>query len=263
MGHDHEGQRVSRRRLITGVSSIGLGGLLAACAKAEGTTTVATAAITPRAATAGDVTALFAEARTCRMTADVTQGPFYFDADLVRSDIREGRPGVRLRVAIKVQDGRTCRPLPNAVVEIWHCDANGLYSGAEALSAAGPLSAGFKPLDNGEFADMKPADGTRYLRGAQVTNADGIVEFTTVWPGWYHGRTIHIHAMVHIADQRALTTQLMFDETLNREVMATRPYARRTGRTVFNEADEDFDPSMLMKTVPDGDGYLSAITLST
>ncbi|TDD56278.1 protocatechuate dioxygenase [Nonomuraea terrae] len=261
MGHDHEGQRVSRRRLITGISSLGLGGLLAACAKAESTTSVAT--ITPRAATAGDVTALFAEARTCRMTTAVTQGPFYFDADLVRGDIREGKPGVRLRVAIKVQDGRTCRPLPNAVVEIWHCDANGLYSGAESLSTAGPLSAGFQPLENGEFADMKPADRKRYLRGAQVANADGVVEFTTIWPGWYHGRTIHIHAMVHIADQRVLTTQLMFDETLNRKVMATQPYAQRTGRKVFNAADEDFDESMLLTTVPDGDGYLAAITLST
>ncbi|MFG2072257.1 dioxygenase family protein [Nonomuraea maritima] len=268
MGHDD--QCVSRRGLITGMSSIGLGGLLAGCASAEGTTTAPTTTPVPTptgsptatVAPVADLDALFAEARTCKLTAAATQGPFYFEAGRVRSDIREGKPGVPLRVAIKVQDAATCRPLRDAVVEIWHCDAAGLYSGAEAASAASALSAAFAPDENGRFTDMKPLDRTRYLRGTQVTNADGVVEFATVWPGWYHGRTVHIHAMVHAAGRRVLTTQLMFDEELSKRVLAMPPYAAHGLPDTGNAADEDFDESMLMNVVPDGDGYVGAIILS-
>lgn len=250
------------------MSSIGLGGLLAGCASAEGTTTaptttpVPTTTGSPTATVAPNLDALFAEARTCKLTAAATQGPFYFEAGRVRSDIREGRPGVPLRVAIKVQDAGTCRPLRDAMVEIWHCDAAGLYSGAEAASAASALSAAFAPDENGRFTDMKPLDRTRYLRGTQVTNADGVVEFATVWPGWYHGRTVHVHAMVHVAGRRVLTTQLMFDEELNKRVLAMPPYAAHGLPDTDNAADEDFDESMLMNVVPDGDGYVAAIILS-
>ncbi|TMR10317.1 hypothetical protein ETD86_40095, partial [Nonomuraea turkmeniaca] len=142
MGHDHEGQRVSRRRLFAGVSSLGLGTLLAACGSGNGTsatavTTSTGATVTPEATTVTDLTSLFADAGTCKLTATTTQGPYYFDADKIRSDIREDKQGVLLRVAIKVRDSETCKPLPNAVVEIWHCDAAGLYSGAEAQSTEG------------------------------------------------------------------------------------------------------------------------------
>ncbi|NUS04156.1 MAG: protocatechuate dioxygenase, partial [Nonomuraea sp.] len=138
MGHDDEGRRVSRRRLITGVSSLGLGGLLAACAPDRPAVTTSTgAAVTPEATTAKDLTSLFTEANTCRLTASTTQGPYYFDADKIRSDIREDKQGVRLRVAIKAQDSESCAPLANAVVEIWHCDAGGIYSGAESMSRGG------------------------------------------------------------------------------------------------------------------------------
>ncbi|MFC4113099.1 protocatechuate dioxygenase [Nonomuraea zeae] len=286
MGHDHEGQRVSRRRLITGISSLGLGGLLAACGSGSGTAAVTTstgATVTPQATTAKDLTALFAEANTCALTATTTQGPYYFDADKIRSDIREDKQGVRLRVAVKVQDSETCKPLNNAVVEIWHCDAAGLYSGAEAQSTGGgggappsgvPSGAptgpppsggpgGGGPGDGqGDMGDLKPTDDKRYLRGAQVTNGDGIVEFTTIWPGWYRGRTIHIHAMVHFSNERVLTTQVMFDEQLNSAVMAKAPYAEHTGRDTFNDGDNIYKDEMLMKIAEEDDGYLGVIVFS-
>ncbi|MBB6554180.1 intradiol ring-cleavage dioxygenase [Nonomuraea rubra] len=276
MGHDHEGQRVSRRRLFAGISSIGLGTLLAACSGSgpSAVTTSTGATVTPQATTAttGDLAALFEGAGTCKLTASTTQGPYYFDADKVRGDIREDRQGVRLRVAIKVQDSETCEPLKNAVVEIWHCDAAGLYSGAESMSTggggnppAGGAPTGPPPSGGGRedgSMDLTPVDDQRYLRGAQVTNAEGIVEFTTIWPGWYRGRTIHIHAMVHVSNERVLTTQFMFDEELNSVVMARAPYSARTGRDTFNDGDGIYQDGMLMKVAQEGDGYVGAIVLA-
>ncbi|WFE59960.1 hypothetical protein [Micromonospora sp. WMMD712] len=304
----HEGQRVSRRRLIAGIGSVGLAGLLAACGRDGGTVTTSTGeTLSPQAtaSTSADLTALFAEAGTCTLTASTTQGPYYFDADKIRSDIREDREGTRLRVAIRVQDSEQCGPLANAVVEIWHCDAAGLYSGAEAQSsgAGGAQGGGAPPSggpgggtppsgapdgtppsggpgggtppsgapgggaapgggSEGSAADLTPTDDKRYLRGAQVTNSDGIVEFTTIWPGWYRGRTTHIHAMVHVDNNRVLTTQMMFDEALNTKVYAAAPYAAHTGRDTFNDNDTIYADSMLMKVVEDGDGHLGVINFS-
>ncbi|MEV4574869.1 hypothetical protein AB0K16_16580 [Nonomuraea jabiensis] len=88
------------------------------------------------------------------------------------------------------------------------------------------------------------------------------MEFTTIWPGWYRGRTIHIHAMVHFSNQRVLTTQLMFDEKLNSAVMAKSPYSEHTGRDTFNDDDTIYDDSMLMKITQEDDGYLGVIVFS-
>ncbi|WP_144121897.1 protocatechuate dioxygenase [Catellatospora sichuanensis] len=296
MGHDHEGQRVSRRSIFAGISSIGLGSLLAACGDGTPATTTSGEAVSPDATTSADLTGLFADANTCRLAPSTTQGPYYFDADKIRSDIREDRAGTRLRVVLKVQDSEQCKPLTNAVVEIWHCDAAGLYSGAESLSSGGGGQPGGAPPSgapgggpggtppsgapggtppggnapggangggaNDGMADLQPVDDQRYLRGAQVTNADGIVEFTTIWPGWYRGRTVHIHAMVHVGSTRVLTTQLMFDEALNTKVFAAAPYASHTGRDTFNDGDGIFQNTMLLKVTEDGDGYLGVLVLA-
>ena len=287
MGHDHhEGQRVSRRTVFAGISSIGLGSLLAACTGSDGSgttqpvTTSTGATVTPQATTTADLSDLFDGANTCTLTATTTQGPYYFDADKIRSDIREDRQGTRLRVALMVQDSEACKPLSNAVVEIWHCDANGLYSGAESLStggSSGGSSGGGAPpagggpgsggssgggTSGGGAQDLTPTDDQRYLRGAQVTSSDGIVEFTTIWPGWYRGRTVHIHVMVHVSNQRVLTSQLMFDENLNSKVLATAPYNTRSGRDTLNSNDSIFNDSMLMKTTAETGGYLGVHVLS-
>jgi protocatechuate 3,4-dioxygenase beta subunit len=127
-GH-HEGQRVSRRSMFAGISSIGLASLLAACGDDE-----PSPAVSARATTSADLNSLLAGAGTRTLTPAATQGPYYFDADRIRSDIREDRPGRPLRIAIKVRDSEACEPLPDAVVEIWHCDVAGLYSGAESQS---------------------------------------------------------------------------------------------------------------------------------
>ncbi|MFG1702590.1 intradiol ring-cleavage dioxygenase [Nonomuraea sp. M3C6] len=249
MRHDHEGQRVSRRRLITsiGISSLGLGGVLAARS--------------PDATAVTDSGDLFSDARTCTLTPAATKGPFYFDADKIRSDIRENKPGVRLRLAIKVQDSDTCQPLPGVVVDIWNCDASGLYSGGERGAMIEQAEANTINHDR-PWPDLKPTDGKRYLRGAQVTDGDGVVEFTTVWPGWYPGRTVHIHVMVHIGNARVLTTQLMFEEALNCQVLSQPPYSHHRGRDTYNTNDLYYKDDLRLTVVEDGDGYWGAIILS-
>ncbi|WP_188192446.1 dioxygenase family protein [Nonomuraea sp. SYSU D8015] len=249
MRHDHEGQRVSRRRLITniGISSLGLGSLLAT--RSAGATA------------ATDLKDLFAKAQTCELTPAATKGPFYFDTDKIRSDIRDNKPGVRLRLAIKVQDSATCQPLPGVVVDVWQCDASGLYSGGERGSMIQHVESREITGDRA-WPDLKPTDEKRYLRGAQVTDGEGVVEFTTIWPGWYPGRTVHIHAMVHMGGSRVLTTQLLFEEELNWKVLSQPPYAQHRGRDTYNTHDPYFDDRLVVTVVEDGDGYWGAIVLS-
>ena len=283
MGHDHEGQRVSRRAIFAGISSVGLGGLLAACGDGgSGAVTTSTGeTVTPQASTAADLTGLFSGVNTCKLTQTTTQGPYYFDADKIRSDIREDKQGTKLRVILKVQDSEECKPLSNSVVEIWHCDAAGLYSGAESLSQSGSGQQGGGTPPSGQpgggtppsgppqggggedgAQDLTPTDDKRYLRGAQVTNSDGIVEFTTIWPGWYRGRTVHIHVMVHVDNSRVLTSQMMFDEALNTKVFSAAPYSAHTGRDTFNDGDSIYDDSMLMKITEESCGYLGVLVLA-
>jgi protocatechuate 3,4-dioxygenase beta subunit len=286
---------MSRRRLLGGVPVAALGGLLAACgrsARGPAGTPTPVAAL-PTAPASGDLAQLFAGASSCSLTPATTQGPYHLGALIFRSDIREDRDGMPLRLVFKVQDGESCAPLRNAVVEVWHCDALGRYSGAGARSAAGgaegsplatrvpgtPDAVPVPPVSPGgsqpasaapstlvpsaaDLPDLRPTDRRRYLRGAQEADLDGIAAFTTVWPGWYRGRTIHVHVMVHVGAARALTTQLMFDDQLNDQVLALPAYAGRGERDTTNATDPVFQPSMLVRTVPDGDGYLAAVTLT-
>ena len=247
--------RISRRKALAGAGSVGLGALLAACG-ADGdnttasveTTTGTTATVQPQ--TGKDLTALFGEDSACTLTPEETEGPYYFDANAIRSDITEDRDGVPLRLALRVRDAEACAPISNAVVDIWHCDAGGVYSGFESESQA----AGGAPTEGGSTGD------NRYLRGAQVTDTDGIVQFETVYPGWYQGRTVHIHAKVHVDNATVLTTQLYFDDAVSTEVFERDPYASRTGRETFNDNDFIFDQALVVPVSADGEGYAGAIS---
>lgn len=251
---------LNRRQALSALGTVSLASLLAACRTGEQTVTTAdvtttsgaTATIQPQTTATsakGSLIDLFDQAASCSVSAELTEGPYYFDVDSIRSDIREDRDGTTLRLAVRVREGAACTPIANAVVDVWHCDATGLYSGFESASQGGP--------GGGDG----PTDKETYLRGAQVTNSDGIVEFVTVYPGWYRGRTVHIHAKVHLDGSTVLTTQFFFDEAVNAEVYANEPYASDTGRDVFNDSDGIFDQQLVLTTTPDGDGYLSLITL--
>ena len=130
-------KRIDRRQALGAIGTISLGGLLAACGGDSGdggsasvaTTAGETATVEPKTTTSDATSALFDDAASCALTVEQTEGPYYFDADKIRSDIREDRKGTRLRLALRVRDAATCKPIPDAVVDIWHADAGGAYSG--------------------------------------------------------------------------------------------------------------------------------------
>ncbi|HEX6619304.1 MAG TPA: intradiol ring-cleavage dioxygenase [Solirubrobacteraceae bacterium] len=154
-----------------------------------------------------------AAATTCVLSPEVTEGPYWIDNDLTRRDITEDRPGLPLELVLTVQDAKTCTAIRGADVELWHCDAVGVYSGYESGSAGAP---------GGQHAS--PTDSDRYLRGHQKADADGRVRFLTIYPGWYRGRTPHIHLKVHVGGSVVHTGQVFFDERTTAAVYRHSPY---------------------------------------
>jgi protocatechuate 3,4-dioxygenase beta subunit len=161
-------------------------------------------------------------AGVCTITPEVTEGPFYFDPELERQDITEGRQGVPLTVRLQAVDSQ-CRPLAKARVDIWHCDAKGLYSGYPG---------------QGDGRDIDTS-GEKFLRGIQHTDEQGIASFQTIYPGWYRGRTTHIHFQVFTDANLAMTGQLFFPDDLSEHLFTTAaPYTDRPEkRDMFNAQD--------------------------
>ena len=206
----------------------------------------------------------------CLLTPQQTSGPFYLPLELLREDITEGKPGVPLRLRIAVTDVNNCALLPDAAVDIWHCDAQGYYSGVAAEPGSGA-------------SEDDAASGT-FLRGIQLTNADGVAELQTIYPGWYTGRAVHIHMAVHVegaADEGAGTYeggqvahvgQLYFDDAVNDQIFAAdEAYAGRDdARRTRNEQDGILgghlsEPGFMLALTPLGDtlqdGFLGEITV--
>jgi protocatechuate 3,4-dioxygenase beta subunit len=252
---DHQ---ISRRTALAG-AGVGLTVLLAACGRSGDPTSSSTtstqvptsdggtATVQPQTTSTPATADLFDDSATCTLTPEETEGPYYFEVDAIRSDIREDRDGTTLRLAVRVQDA-TCEPISGAAVDIWHCDAEGVYSGFESASTGGG-------------AGGSRTDEETYLRGVQVTNSEGIVEFLTVYPGWYRGRTVHIHAKVHLDSQTLLTTQFFFDEAVTDAVYAGVPYSQAGSRDTYNNSDSIYDDQTLLTLHEDGDGYLGLITV--
>jgi protocatechuate 3,4-dioxygenase beta subunit len=152
---------------------------------------------------------------TCVLTPEATEGPYWIDDNLTRRDIREGKAGLPLVLQLTIVSAKTCKPIRRADVEIWHCDAAGNYSGFDSGSGGGGPGGG------------GPATSTRYLRGHQRSNASGVATFLTVFPGWYPGRTPHIHMKVHVgsADRVVHTGQVFFNEAITAAVYKQAPYS--------------------------------------
>jgi len=151
----------------------------------------------------------------CVLTPEQEEGPFYIDLGQVRRDIVEDRPGVPLALAVTVVDANTCEPIRDAAVDIWHCDALGIYSG-EPTEGSG---------------------GETFLRGIQLTDKGGLAEFVTVYPGQYPGRTTHIHLKVHTGGRVSHTGQLFTTDRQDAEVFALPPYNRNPAAITPRNAD--------------------------
>lgn len=155
----------------------------------------------------------------CWLTPEETEGPYYFDPGLIRRDITEGKTGVPLALAIGVVDA-SCRAVPNLLVDVWHADKDGLYSGYA------------QPGGN--------TQGQTFLRGTQPTDTAGVARFDTIYPGWYQGRATHIHFKVRIPDATYVTSQFAFDDAINDSVYATSLYAGRGPNPTSNAEDNIF-----------------------
>lgn len=233
--HEREEARLTRRDSLLGLgglaaAALGAGGVLAALDGQE-----AEAASSGPAAVASGLV-------TCVLTPEMTEGPYYLDGDKVRRDIREGRPGTRLDLATTVVDVSTCKPINGALVDIWHCDAGGTYSG---------------------FA-QEGTDGKTFMRGIQRTNKSGLATFVTVYPGWYSGRTVHIHVQVSLGGNVLHTGQLFFPEALTDAVYKRAPYRSRPGRDTRNATDSIFrngGSKSVLKIAKNGSGYVARMTM--
>ena len=184
-----------------------------------------------------------AQPSTCSLLPQQTSGPFYFDAKQVRRDIAEGRPGIPLKLALQVVDATSCSPVPGALVDVWHTDAAGIYSGYSG---------------QGDTRQVDAA-GEDFMRGIQIADQDGRAEFTTIYPGWYPGRAPHIHFKVLLDRETAVTSQLYFPTATSISVYAEPPYDGRSGTLTTNENDilgrnRDL-PALLMTVDKEDDGY--------
>jgi len=209
------------------------------------------------ASTGGGTTAL----PSCVVRPELTVGPYFVDRQVNRSDIRSDptsgavSAGVPLALTFNVSgvDGGRCAPLAGAMVDVWHCDAAGRYS------AVNDRMIGFDTV------------GQKFLRGYQLTDAGGRATFTTIYPGWYQGRAVHLHfkirtpaAAAQTADAaRAyeFTSQLFFDDALSDRVFARPPYAAKGQRALRNADDgiyREAGSQLVLAAAPAGSGYAAS-----
>jgi len=221
-------QRLSRRSILR------LAGIAAA--------SLGTGAWKARYAEGGGPPAVEVGSVSCVLSPEMTEGPFYIAREKVRRNITDGHPGTPLVLRLTVVDASTCKPIKGAAVDIWHADAAGNYSGFGAGS------------------------GSRtFMRGIQRTDANGVATFRSVYPGWYQGRTVHIHVKVHVRGRVVHTGQLFFSDALTDRVYRNAPYNKRPNRTTRNADDSIFvnggHRSMLAVSRRAAGGYLGKITM--
>src|SRR5215208_718352 len=178
---------------------------------------------------------------TCVLTPEQTEGPYYIDGEKLRRNITEGKPGTPLSLHLKVVNASTCKAIRGATVDIWHADAVGVYSGFGAGAAS-----------------------RTFMRGIQRTNAQGLAIFRTVYPGWYQGRTVHIHVKVHLGGDVVHTGQLYFPDAVTDAVYRRAPYTSRPSRSTRNSSDAIFrngGSRSLLALRKGASGYTASISM--
>lgn len=193
----------------------------------------------------------------CLVRPELTEGPYYVDEELNRSDIRSDpsdgtvRAGALLALTFNVSraSSSACEPLADAIVDVWHCDALGAYSDVS--------DPGFNTA------------GKKFLRGYQVTGSDGVARFTTIYPGWYQGRAVHLHFKVRSAAGSSsayeFTSQLFFDDSLTDQVHAQQPYAAKGQRTLRNSGDGIYNQGgsqLVLQVTQTSGGYAGILDIA-
>jgi len=239
---------MSRRRLLLGTLTVVAGAVVAACTGRgqQALTSPSQSASTTAVATP-----------SCVVTPTETEGPYFVDERLNRADITidpsdaSPRPGVPLTLAFTVArvGGGGCTALSGAQVDIWHCDAAGIYSDVAANNSI----------------------GKRFLRGYQVTDSSGVAKFTTIYPGWYRGRAVHIHFKVRTfagaSKTFEFTSQIFFDDTVTDAVFKVAPYSSRGTRDTRNQNDMVYTSNnnsgalLLALLTPTSAGYAAAFAV--
>jgi protocatechuate 3,4-dioxygenase beta subunit len=240
-------KKMSRLDMLKGVGAMGALAMagplvsLASCATAPPNTGTAAVAGSSAANLSAD----------CVLTPSETEGPYYVKASKVRSDMTEGRAGAPLRLSLIVLNARTCQAIPDAMVDVWHADAEGVYS---AYPGQG---------------DSRSQDttGQTFLRAVQVTGADGQATFNSIYPGWYRGRTTHIHFKIHFNNNTMVTSQLFFPEDISTQVYTSHAaYKARGDKDTPNATDsvrsQTSGPERLQLTIAkQGDIYVASRTI--
>jgi protocatechuate 3,4-dioxygenase beta subunit len=198
MNPTDESPNLTRREVVAAGGALGLGAGLYLAGRGGGSSALGAAASASSA---------------CTLTSELTEGPYYIDDHLLRGDIREDRKGVLLDLRLPVSSAAGCAAIRGATVEIWHADALGVYSG------------------------FGSGQGKTFLRGGVKTDVSGVARFRTIYPGWYQGRTVHIHVKVHVGGNVVHTGQLFFRDTTTDAVYRRAPYSTRGQRTTRNAQD--------------------------
>jgi protocatechuate 3,4-dioxygenase beta subunit len=245
--------RLSRRDLlgfaVKGAASVVVSqSVLLACTAGAASATDTTASTSNPAGTVGS-------GASCVLTAALTEGPFFVDEKLNRSDIRtdpaSGAVSAGIPLALSFNVSRVaksaCTPLTGAYLDVWHCDSTGTYSDVSVSSR-------------------------KFLRGYQVTDANGVAAFTTIYPGWYGGRAVHIHFKLRLyagsSKTYEFTSQFFFDDTLTDSVYTQSPYSSRGSRNtrnandgIYNSLSSSDKAGLTLQTSKTADGYAGVINL--
>jgi len=190
--------------------------------------------------------------QACILTPQAEEGPYYLDPKQVRSDVRDGKTGVPLTLRLRVIEAGPCTALSGARIDIWHCDARGIYSAFPG---------------QGDSHKIDTSSAT-FLRGTQLTDKTGWAEFTTIYPGWYPGRATHIHFKIFTDEKAVLVGQTFFPEALNEFIYTNVPdyTGRPRERHVMNVNDNvvvDADPNRLAfcAVKEERERYVASLTL--
>jgi protocatechuate 3,4-dioxygenase beta subunit len=246
------GRILTRREVLALMGTTGAAAFLAACTPGGSGASAGASSAASAAATAAASAAIATALPACVVAPELTEGPYYVDVDLDRSDIRsntgdgavsEGATLV-LDWVVSGADGSACMPMEGVIVDVWHCDALGVYSGVQG--------------DSGNF-----------LRGFQRTDATGHASFTTIYPGWYQGRAVHIHFKIRTDPEAEagfeFTSQLFFDDDFSRAVYQTGVYAQNGPQDQPNSSDGIFNQSggaTLLSVAQEGDGYKATFPIA-